>query len=91
MDAAVERTGMYSPRVQKAYADQRPHSLVSARNGVNQPRRTRMRKLSPEEEQKILNSPPKGTFALLLLVGALIFAGWIYMFFYMFLEHGPVK
>jgi len=50
-----------------------------------------MSQLTPEEEQKILATPPKGTFALMLLVGALIFAGWAYMFFYMFIEHGPVK
>jgi hypothetical protein len=25
------------------------------------------------------------------LLGALLFAGWAYMFFYMFLEHGPVS
>ena len=49
-----------------------------------------MSQLSPEEEKRILASPPKGTFALMLLVGALIFAGWAYMFFNMFLEHGPV-
>jgi len=30
MDAAVERTGMYSPRVQKAFVDQLLHSLVGA-------------------------------------------------------------
>jgi len=50
-----------------------------------------MNQLTPEEEQKILDSAPKGTFALMLLVGALIFAGWLYMFFFMFLEHGPVN
>ena len=50
-----------------------------------------MKPLSPEEEQKILNSPPTGTFVLLLLVGALLFAGWAYMFLFMFLENGPVS
>ncbi len=50
-----------------------------------------MSQLTPEEEQKILNSPPKGTFALLLLFGILMFAGWAFMFFTMFLEHGPVN
>lgn len=50
-----------------------------------------MKQLTPEEEQKILNSAPVGTFALMLLVGALIFAGWAYMFFYLFLDHGPVS
>ena len=50
-----------------------------------------MNQLSPEEEKKILDSPPTGTFALMLLVGALIAAGWVYMFFFMFLEHGPIN
>ena len=50
-----------------------------------------MNQLTPEEEQKILDSPPVGTFALMLLLGALIFAGWAYMFFGMFLEHGPIN
>lgn len=49
-----------------------------------------MSQLTPEEEQKILDSSPTGTFAL-LLVGALIFAGWAYMFLFMFLENGPVS
>jgi hypothetical protein len=50
-----------------------------------------MNQLSPEEEQKILASPPVGTFALMVLVGALMFIGWAYMFFGIFLEHGPVN
>ena len=50
-----------------------------------------MNQISPEEEQKILDSPPVGTFALMVLVGALIFIGWVYMFFGIFLEHGPVN
>ena len=50
-----------------------------------------MNQLSPEEERKILDSPPVGTFVLMLLVGALMFVGWAWMFFGMFLEHGPVN
>lgn len=50
-----------------------------------------MSQLPPEEEQKILASPPVGTFALLLLVGVLLLAGWAFMFFGMFLQHGPVN
>ena len=50
-----------------------------------------MNQLTPEEEKKILDSPPVGTFALMLLVGALIAAGWAYMFFGMFLENGPIN
>ena len=50
-----------------------------------------MKQLSPEEEQKFLASPPVGTFALMLGVGALMFAGWAAMCFGMFLQPGPVK
>ena len=50
-----------------------------------------MHQLSPEEEKRILESPPLGTFALMLLIGALMFAGWAYMFFGMFLKHGPIN
>ena len=50
-----------------------------------------MSQLTPEQEQEILDSPPKGTFALMLLFGVLMFAGWAFMFFYMFLAHGPVN
>ena len=50
-----------------------------------------MNQLTPEEEQKLLESSPKGTFAVLLVFAALMAAGWAFMFFYMFLEHGPVN
>jgi len=50
-----------------------------------------MSQLTPEEERNIFDSPPRGTFALLLLFGMLMFAGWAFMFFFMFLEHGPVN
>ena len=50
-----------------------------------------MNRLTPEEEQARLAGTPKGTFALMLLVGLLLFAGWAFMFFSMFLQHGPVN
>ena len=50
-----------------------------------------MNQLSPEEEQKILESPPVGTFALLLVFAVLMLAGWGFMFFDRWLEHGPVN
>jgi len=50
MDAAVERTGMYSQRVRKAYVDQLLYSLVqSIRIGGN---------LSSDESRKTNLSPP---------------------------------
>jgi hypothetical protein len=50
-----------------------------------------MNSLTPEEEKKILESSPKGTFALMLLLAAFMAAGWAYMYFSMFLKHGPVS
>lgn len=50
-----------------------------------------MSQVTPEEEEKILNSAPKGTFALLLVFIALFTGGWLYMYIYMFLTHGPVN
>ena len=50
-----------------------------------------MSQLTPEEEQKILEGSPMGTFALLLVFAAIMVAGWAFMFFYMFLANGPVN
>jgi hypothetical protein len=49
-----------------------------------------MSQLSPEEQEAIKDAP-KGTYALMLLVAAVMMAGWVYMFFFMFLDHGPVS
>ncbi len=50
-----------------------------------------MSKVTPEEEQAILHGKPRGTYALLLAFAALFMGGWLYMYFYMFLTHGPVN
>jgi len=50
-----------------------------------------MNNLTPEEEEKILHSVPKGTFALLLVFGLVFAAGWLFMYLVMFLGHGPVN
>lgn len=50
-----------------------------------------MSQLTPEEEEKILHSAPKGTFALLLVFAAIFMGGWLYMYLLMFLKHGPVN
>lgn len=47
--------------------------------------------MSPEEEKKIMESPPVGTFALMLVLVAIFAAAWAVMFFTMFLERGPVS
>ena len=49
-----------------------------------------MSDLTPEEQQAVKDAP-KGTFALMLLLAVSMAAGWAYMFFFMFLQHGPVS
>jgi len=46
--------------------------------------------LSPDEEKKILESAPKGTMTLLIIMAVLFMLGWFYLFD-MFLSHGPVN
>ena len=43
------------------------------------------------EQQEAIKDAPKGTFALMLLLAASLALGWVFMFFFMFLEHGPVN
>ena len=50
-----------------------------------------MAELSEEEQKAILESPPKGTWAVLLVIGLAMLAGWLYMFFGVFMSHGPVS
>ena len=50
-----------------------------------------MADLTPEEEEKILHSKPVGTFALLFVFGLLFVGGWLLMYLYLFLDHGPVS
>lgn len=49
-----------------------------------------MRRLTPEEEA-LLAETPKGTFALMLIVAVLLFAGWAILYFGRFLAIGPVR
>lgn len=49
-----------------------------------------MRNLTPEEKEAIKDAP-KGTYALMLATAAAITAGWLYMFYFMFLTHGPIS
>jgi hypothetical protein len=50
-----------------------------------------MNQLTSEEERERTKGAPLGTFALMLLVGALLFGGWAFLFFYRFMQHGPVN
>ena len=46
---------------------------------------------SSDEEKKILESSPKGTMTLLVIFAIATMLGWLYMYFGMFLTHGPVN
>jgi hypothetical protein len=47
--------------------------------------------LTEEEKKRILESAPKGTWALLLGFGLISTLAWLYFFFGLFLSHGPVR
>lgn len=44
-----------------------------------------------KEERKILESSPRGTMTLLMVFAVAMILGWLYMYFGMFLTHGPVN
>lgn len=46
---------------------------------------------SNDDEKKILESSPKGTLTLLIIFAIASIIGWLYMYFGMFLTHGPVN
>ena len=50
-----------------------------------------MSKLARKEEQKILASPPKGTFALLLIFAVLFLTCWLLLYFGRYMVLGPVS
>ena len=58
---------------------------VELREGTNT-----MSSLSPEEQEAIKDAP-KGTYALMMLLAVSLAGGWAFMFFFMFLTHGPVN
>ncbi|MDX2477037.1 MAG: hypothetical protein QNL05_06700 [Gammaproteobacteria bacterium] len=49
-----------------------------------------MSQLTPQEQEAIKDAP-KGTYALMLALAVIMTAGWVYMFFFMFLKHGPIS
>jgi hypothetical protein len=43
------------------------------------------------EEERLLADAPRGTYALMLIVAALLFVGWAVLYFGRFLANGPVR
>ena len=50
-----------------------------------------MIKLTREEKKDILESPPRGTFTLLLIFAVLFLAGWLLLYFGRYMVLGPVS
>jgi len=52
---------------------------------------SQLSELTDEEQRRIMESPPKGTWAIILIIGFSILAAWLYFFFGVFVSHGPVN
>ncbi len=50
-----------------------------------------MPQLTPEQERQAIAEAPKGTWAILIVYALIMSAAWAYMFFGLFLSHGPVN
>jgi len=50
-----------------------------------------MSPLSEKQRQKILHSSPKGTWALLFMVGVGMVIAWLFIYFGVFLPRGSVN
>lgn len=47
--------------------------------------------LSDEERQQILEKPPFGTWALMLIVGVSMVVAWLFLYYGVFLPRGSVN
>ncbi|BCX81796.1 hypothetical protein MIT9_P1376 [Methylomarinovum caldicuralii] len=47
--------------------------------------------VSDEEKREILESPPKGTWALMLIVAAGMAVAWVFLYFGVFIPRGFVQ
>ena len=50
-----------------------------------------MSQLSEEERQKILESPPVGTLALMLIVAGAMVAAWLFLYYGVFIPRGGIN
>jgi hypothetical protein len=59
-------------------------------NPLHLPERDLMNELSEDEQRRILEAPPRGTWAVILVIGVAMLLSWLYFFFGLFMSHGPV-
>jgi len=50
-----------------------------------------MKPLSEEEREKILNSSPVGTWALMITVGVGMVVAWLFLYYGVFLPRGAIN
>ncbi len=50
-----------------------------------------MSELSEEEQRRIMESPPKGTFAIISIYAGVFTVAWLFLYFVRFMGHGPVN
>lgn len=50
-----------------------------------------MKPLSEEEREKILNSSPVGTWALMIAVGVSMVVAWLFLYYGVFLPRGAIN
>ncbi len=50
-----------------------------------------MQTLTKQQEKKIIESPPVGTWALMLIVGLGFVVGWLFLYYGIFLPRGPIN
>ena len=50
-----------------------------------------MQPLNEEEKKRIIESPPVGTWALMLIVGFGFVVGWLFLYYGVFLPRGSVN
>lgn len=49
-----------------------------------------MDQLSEEERQKIIHSPPVGTWALMVIVSLSMMAAWLFIYYGVFIPRGAI-
>jgi len=59
-------------------------------NPFNSLREMLMKELTEDEQRRILEAPPRGTWAVILVIGIAMLLSWLYFFFGLFMSHGPV-
>ncbi|MCB1736166.1 MAG: hypothetical protein H6981_13140 [Gammaproteobacteria bacterium] len=47
--------------------------------------------MGSDDDKELMEAPPKGTFAVMFIYGAIALALWLFFYFGIFLSRGPVN